>query len=543
MLSLPRNLSATRLSTSPHDDATSVHSSLQRHLAAEPLKLPGGDTTRGVYTHLQPKPRTRLLSFSQFLDQRRPLSASDMMVPGGFRRDYLVLKAQRESRTVRFFTNNFIEFLEMYGNFAGEDLGEAEEDSTDAESQAVVDEETPLRGHAPVKTSDLKSSLLIFKALVGSGVLFMPRAFYNGGLLFSTITLFAFGMITFFCYYVQVRVKTNSNQKLFGDMGTHMFGPWARYLVLFSIVSAQIGFVGTYFAFTAANLAAFSKNVLALNILYGWWTAIFCAGLVPLLLIRNIAKLGFPLLLSLVFIILGLGIILANTTGELVLKGISPTIVLFNSKSWLMFIGVASLAFEGASLIIPIQLSMQNPHHFTPVLFCTMLAITVLFMYIGFSGYGAYGLDTQTIIILNLPQERVSVQCIQVLYAMAVFLTAPLQLFPVLRLAENAIFQKSGRSLPKVKWSKNALRTAICIAVAVLSYTGASNLDLFASVVGVLSCIPLVYIYPPALYLKNVWDDGSVRAREHRAVVIGASVVLFLGVSVFLYSLGDLWGQ
>ena len=56
----------------------------------------------------------------------------------------------------------------------------------------------PPKGTASV----FKTFLLLFKALVGSGVLFLPRAFYNGGMLFSMITLSLFGLLTFLLYWI-----------------------------------------------------------------------------------------------------------------------------------------------------------------------------------------------------------------------------------------------------------------------------------------------------------------------------------------------------
>ncbi|ODQ81320.1 hypothetical protein BABINDRAFT_160681 [Babjeviella inositovora NRRL Y-12698] len=515
---------------------------LSRHLVSDTdsITLQGGDTTRTLYTLFnniaEPPVRPRSNSTSNYWDSRRPSTASEMLQPNGFRREFLAAKASQENRQVNFLTQDFFEFLTLYGHFAGEDLEEDGESAISGENSPLLSHPKPL-SH---KSSNLKTSLLLFKSLVGSGVLFLPKAFSNGGLLFSTVTLFAFGVVTFFCYYILVKVKINSRQRSFGDLGSHMFGNWFRYLILFSIISAQIGFVGTYFAFTASNMVSFCRNVLDWETSIMQWMVYFCAGLIPLSLLRDITKLSVPSLFSSLFIAIGLVIILHNTSEKLLKDGISDSITLFNSLTWSMFIGVASLSYEGASLMIPIQQSMEKPHQFTQVLFFTMMAITMLFMYIGFSGYGAYGADTKTIIILNLPQDELSVQCIQVFYAIAVFLTAPLQLFPVLRILETRLFARSGKHDWQVKWTKNVLRTLVCVLVAILSYIGSSNLDRFASIIGVACCIPMVYMYPPALYLKNVYDDPAVRAKEKTVVVAGSVVTFVLGTAVFLYSLGDL---
>lgn len=83
--------------------------------------------------------------------------------PGGFRRNYVWLRANQnpEAEPPRML-NNFIDFLFLYGHFAGEDLEEDEDDDHDQEgllpgpsSHTVaaglsdVSEESPLLGQKP----------------------------------------------------------------------------------------------------------------------------------------------------------------------------------------------------------------------------------------------------------------------------------------------------------------------------------------------------------------------------------------------------------
>jgi proton-coupled amino acid transporter len=54
--------------------------------------------------------------------------------PGGFRRNYVLLQGtiHEEGEPPRML-NNFIEFLYLFGHFAGEDLEELEEDEEEEE--------------------------------------------------------------------------------------------------------------------------------------------------------------------------------------------------------------------------------------------------------------------------------------------------------------------------------------------------------------------------------------------------------------------------
>jgi len=98
--------------------------------------------------------------------------------------------------------------------------------------------------------------------------------------------------------------------------------------------------------------------------------------------------------------------------------------------------------------------------------------------------YAAYGKDIQTVVIVNLPQDKKFVQVVQFLYSMAILLSAPLQLFPALRIMENGLWTKSGKVEPRVKWEKNAFRFAVVMGCTMISWAGAKDLDKFVSFVG-----------------------------------------------------------
>lgn len=49
---------------------------------------------------------------------------------------------------------------------------------------------------------------------------------------------------------------------------------------------------------------------------------------------------------------------------------------------------------------------MKHPQKFPKVLFGVMIVITVIFLSMGALSYAAYGTETKTVIILNLPQDN-----------------------------------------------------------------------------------------------------------------------------------------
>ncbi|KAF6072160.1 Transmembrane amino acid transporter family protein [Candida albicans] len=578
---------------------------ISKHLInqEDSLKTQGGDITRRLYHQMENitgnnnhnNNNNNTDTTGNDLDDnvsigeetRRGSMASDINIPGGFRREFLINKAiQKNQQPPNFLTQNFMEFLSIYGHFAGEDFSDEEEEGDEGDEEydnghdgdEVFDEESSLlethshpQKQPPKGTASVfKTFLLLFKALVGSGVLFLPRAFYNGGMLFSMITLSLFGLLTFFCYIGLIESKTILRLSSFGELGYKTYGKPLKYCILVSILLSQIGFVTTYILFTAENMIVLPNWLNRGNLIL-----IQCILLIPLVLIRNLAKLSMVSLISSVFIVIGLLIIFWYSGVNLINNGVGPNITNFNSNSWTMLIGVAVTSFEGIGLILPIQSSMSQPEKFPLVLSISMAIITSIFVGIGTIGYFSFGDKIKSIIILNLPQDQFAVQSILVLYSIAVFLSGPLQLFPAIKIGESLIFRhskkkskrqqhqhgstdesntnntddndgklyhQSGKYNPQVKWLKNGFRAISVIFICSLAYLNADNIDKFVSFNGCFACIPLVYIYPPLIHLKSIQSkqqqqqQQTGRSKSDQLFIWLDYLLIVVGIATVIYS-------
>lgn len=521
------------------------------------LQLQGGDMTREVYRWTEDAESQSLLrgrgKRSRSLGVSRPQPESDevdissIKVPGGFRRNYLIRKAPSPSpdrsggqyggvepggpsTTSRpqpaLFTKSFIEFLTVYGHFAGEELEEDDEgfepdgyfshrprfDAGDSdeenggggEGSALLTPATPGRRRRKTKepgsmgeNSPFGASLLLLKSFVGTGVLFLPKAYLNGGMFFSNVILLGVAMLSYYCFILLVNTRLRVEGS-FGDMGGILYGRWLRVLILSSVALSQIGFVSAYIVFTSQNLQAF---VLAVSNCRQWIdikAMVFMQLIIflPLSLIRDISKLGGTALVADFFILLGLVYLYYYDIFTLAKNHGIADIVNFNPNDWTLFIGTAIFTFEGVGLIIPIQESMKKPAEFPRVLAGVMIIITVIFISMGALSYAAFGSSTKTVILLNLPQDNKFVNAVQFLYSLAILLSTPLQLFPAIRIMENGLFTRSGKFSRSIKWKKNVFRFVLVVVCALIAWGGADDLDKFVALVGSFACIPLVYVYP-----------------------------------------------
>lgn len=155
-----------------------------------------------------------------------------------------------------------------------------------------------------------------------------------------------------------------------------------------------------------------------------------------------------------------------------------------------------------------------------------MLFITILFISIGLLSYLAFGDQVQTVILLNLPATPV-VNTIQGLYALAICLSIPLQLFPAIRIVEQGLFSKSGKHNPIVKWQKNMFRFASVLLCAAVAIAGSKDLDKFVSLIGSLFCIPLCFLFPPLFHLKACANDFKHKAIDISIIVFGMICMVY----------------
>ena len=596
------------------------------------LATAGADILRDIYKATKPVPDAQLKRQKSTDDvlltlerNRRESAAGGLNIPGGFRREFIVNKIRKKSTAglvdhtvnrndygsgssrsgtprpsasrnptvtrevianpnpsegeVPFLTKNFMEFLYVYGHFAGESFeddffeegeqGANERDGFKQENNPLIPlgstEAVTLSQVSKVKgtASSTKVFLLLMKSFVGTGVLFLPQGFHNGGLTLSIMLLILFGAYSYWCYYILIQSKVYTRVSSFGDIGLKTYGPWMKFAILFALVLTQVGFSAAYVIFVAKNLQAFIKNVfnfenVSLILLMLFQLVVF----IPLSFIRNISKLSLPSLFANFFILIGLVIVLFYTIKHLFvtldMKPAEGVIFGVNSSRWTLFVGTAIFTFEGIGLIIPVQDSMKYPERFPLILGMVIITATILFVIVATLGYLSYGDQVETVILLNLPQNSITVNLIQLFYSMAIMLSTPLQLFPAIKIIENRVFatvgrmivgrnsqryrelnaQASGKSNLKIKWLKNLGRAVIVSVVVLVAYCGFDSLDKFVSIIGSICCLPLVYIFPAMLHLKclQMSDEAGNITRAGKFLILFDKVLIVFGVISMVYT-------
>jgi amino acid permease len=384
--------------------------------------------------------------------------------------------------------------------------------------------------HVPEGTAGAgKALFMLLKAFVGTGVIFLPGAFQNGGLVLSIVLMVVIASICLVAFQLLVIAQREVGGS-YGDMARTLYGSYLRYLVLFFLCISQIGFVSSYLIFISENI---QLVVQALNQCYTpfeskYYIWIVLGVVIPLCWVRKIARLSYCAIIADIFILFGLICVLYYTSNQIHLHGAGPNIKLVNNQDFALMIGTATFSFEGIGMVVPVIEGMKHPEKFPRVLTIGMIIITLIFTLIGTMGYVAYGDKIKASVVTNIPTEPLSVT-VQLLYSIAMILTAPFMLWPPLNIVTHGLFghKRSGRISWVYKWGKNFVRTLVPIVSAAISFgVGADNLDKFVSLVGIVACLPLCFIFPGMFHYK-ITRNWWLRAVDIVLIMWGAGILVY----------------
>ncbi|RCI04934.1 neutral amino acid transporter [Rhizopus stolonifer] len=312
----------------------------------------------------------------------------------------------------------------LYSNFAGEKLLKSQDSSLNLDKLEIELVESSQESRKLGKTSVKKALFIFLKAFIGSGVLFLPKAFENGGLALSCVLMILIAGISLFAILQLVKTQEVVGGS-YGEVGGLLYGNYVRYTVLVFLVLSQMGFVCSYFIFISGNLVNIVNVLAKCNVqidqkYYIWMVSL---PVMPMILIRKISKLSWAAIIADVFILFGLISCLYFTSYELHYNGIGPDVKAVNPANFALMIGTATFSFEGIGLVLPIADAMKDPRRFPFVVTIGMTIVCSVYILIGTMSYLAYGSHIQAAVVYNLPAQNGLTLSVQCLYSLAIILT------------------------------------------------------------------------------------------------------------------------
>ncbi|XP_049634942.1 proton-coupled amino acid transporter 2-like [Suncus etruscus] len=398
----------------------------------------------------------------------------------------------------------------------------------------------------------------LVKGNVGTGILGLPLAMKNSGLLVGSLSLMAMGFVATYCMHILVRCAQHLCRRLnkpFLDYGETVKysleacpSDWLRrhsYLgrrtVIFFLVVTQLGFCCVYIVFLADNLKQVVEEVnstttdcqagLITELVPSVDSRLYMLGLLPVLCLlaffRNLRVLTVLSLLANVSMFVSLAILTYYIVQDIPDPGQLP---LGSSwKTYPLFFGTAVFSFESIGMVLPLENKMKNAHRFPTILSLGMTLVTALYTMVAVLGYIRFGDKVQPSITLNLPNCWLY-QSVRGLFILGILCSYTLQLYvPAEIIIPWALARVAARwALPLDLAIRLALVGLTCILAILIP-----RLDLVLALVGSVSSSALALIIPPLLEIATFSSEGLSPLTIAKDALI--SLLGFLGFVVGTY--------
>eukprot|EP01104_Vermistella_antarctica_P008295 TRINITY_DN2070_c0_g3_i2.p1 TRINITY_DN2070_c0_g3~~TRINITY_DN2070_c0_g3_i2.p1 ORF type:complete len:512 (+),score=118.28 TRINITY_DN2070_c0_g3_i2:171-1706(+) len=360
-----------------------------------------------------------------------------------------------------------------------------------------------------------QTAVNVIKSFIGAGVLSLPAAFAEGGLLASSIVMVCLAICSGYSMFTLVRCKHriidrhNIKVQSFSDVARYAYGGRMSRIVDTLLVTTQYGFCCAYVIF----LAKTTRDIpLAPDWPWRFYAVLWSPILIGLSWIRSLKSLSFSSVVANITITIGMTTIVFGAffviTGNMHFDT-EPNIEWFViPQSLIVVFNVGIYSFEGIGMILPLETAMKEPRKFSTMFGCCMIMITTAFVVFGCSGYIAWGDETSDIVTSNLDDFagdsvawNVIGNTVKLLLIIAIMLTYPLMLSVVTGICEMAFFNWSRVSIDNMVFKQNCIRAALVAGtiIVAISMPGFSQM---VELIGALGSCPLQFIFPALFYLK-----------------------------------------
>ncbi|XP_055382276.1 proton-coupled amino acid transporter-like protein CG1139 [Condylostylus longicornis] len=382
--------------------------------------------------------------------------------------------------------------------------------------------------------STMGSLAHLLKSSLGSGILAMPMAFKNAGLLFGLLGTVIVGFLCTHCVHILVKTShqickdirvpclgfAETAEKVF-ENGPKIVRPWSNFAKQFvdgSLMATYFAASCVYIVFIATSL----HDVVNYDLNLDWDVRIYIVfTLIPILFLGQIRNLKWLVPFSAtanVFIIVTFAITLYYMFNVELHFDDKPLFAQVHTLP--LFFATVIFAMEGIGVVMPVENTMKKPQHFLGcpgVLNTAMITVIILYATIGFFGYVRYGDKILGSITLNLKEGEPLADTAKLLMAIAILFTYGLQFFVPM----DILWRKIQHKIPENRHNitQFVLRSGIIFITGGIA-AGVPKLEPFISLVGAVffsllglfvpSFVETVYLYPDRLgpykviLLKNV---------------------------------------
>ena len=397
--------------------------------------------------------------------------------------------------------------------------------------------------NSDVKIGVLQAGVIFFKSCFGVGVLGMPYAFRNSGVVAGVLSCIVIALATNLATKMLVWVKRDIqksrgiNPTSIPDLANALMGSSGQACANLLVILCQCGVCIAYNIFLGVSLTAIVESLIPESHMQqvGYDPYVFfvvCQVLLFCLMvqIKDLASLG-PLLIFAQFamvcavvIIIGHGLIQPSVCDrdgqEKIFCKVHSSL---RTETFAIFVGIAVFAMEGIPTVLAIQDTMAEPERFEEMFDRAQSLLASVFIVFGCMGYWLYGNNTRSVVTLNCPGMAGLV--VKMLMVMVIFCSYPLQFVPIAQVANTFVHSDSvqrrlGRvqgALPQWLLLQNLLgknqaelsmRCMGALKIVGVIFTGvvATLVPHFGHVLSLMGCCTfsaITFVLPPVMFLKS----------------------------------------
>ncbi|KAH0948889.1 hypothetical protein HN011_005914 [Eciton burchellii] len=370
-------------------------------------------------------------------------------------------------------------------------------------------------------TTDGETLLHLLKGSLGTGILAMPKAFYNAGYVVGLIATIIIGLLCTYCMRILVRSEyelckrrrvpsmtypaTAEAALLEGPVFLRPFSKASIHIINLFLMIYQMGTCCVYLVFISENLRLGLASFITMDLKI-YMTIL----LLPLIFINYIRNLKFLAPFSTIanaIMFSGFAIILYYIFREPL--SFKYRLMAGEVKNFPLFFGTVLFALESIGVIIALENNMKTPQYFggyCGVLNIGMSVIVVLYIAMGFFGYLKYGDQAAGSVTFNLPQDEAMAQSIKIMFAIAIFITYALQAYVPVEIIWNTYLDHRIQNR-KILW-EYVCRTLVTLATFVLAIA-IPRLGLFISLFGALCLSALGIAFPAIIEICVQWPEND----------------------------------
>lgn len=379
--------------------------------------------------------------------------------------------------------------------------------------------ELPIRKEEMAGIGNFKTGFLIFRSLVGIGILFFPDATQKFGIFSTTIFLPLFSIIILYALDLLLRIAEDLNF-IGGNIEDLIIGSGnEQWLTAFAVINhwmnlsgavANCIFAGQFLDWASCNygISTFCKNKYTSSILG------LCISL-PLALFPKMEQFAYSSIIASIVLLVTIFSIIGWFSVDISQGGADPSTKMFSLSGIGTFFGVASFAMEGLGLIFPIRSTMQQKKDFRLIFHLTSAAVITLYMIFGILGSLALGNKLPDIVLFYFKKDNPVFYYLAFAYAVGIFLLLPMSIFPVaLSFMESRLGNIIlGSESFTQEWKSTLVRCFLCIFCFLFAMIGLNILD-FISITGSLFNSFIAFVFPVIFYLNYFGQQGKVTRIE-----------------------------